>query len=74
MGFFHDLGSLLGEAASFKEDIVQAADDVKTTVNDTVGQMNDVRQDVVSSVKEPLESLKADFSSAADELKNDLNG
>lgn len=74
MGFFHDLGSLLGDAANIREDIMQTAEDLKATVSETAGDMRTVGEDVVKSVQEPIEIIRDDTTSAVEDFKSTLGG
>jgi len=54
MGFFNDLGSLLGDAANLKAELETVIDDVQTPINETVEAISSLSDDVSTTVQDTM--------------------
>lgn len=59
MGFFNDLGSLLGDAADLKSDVLGIVEEVTDTVKDTTAEIIDLK-DSLSVVPEQTIDVASD--------------
>jgi uncharacterized protein YoxC len=72
MGFFHELGSFIGEVSSIKDDALQVTDDIKSTIADTTQAVKGLKDEAAATLSTTAQNIQDDIGGAVQDVKKDL--